>query len=325
MDDRLRIGVIGAGAHGSENLLPALRLSPDFTIGAICTRSESTATAAAARWGAEQATTSIDVACKSADALLVSGPPQLHEDVLRAAVAHGLPLFVEKPPARTLAHLDAALEGAPPDSPVFVDYNMRFSTAWELARQTVSPSEVRLLTITMLARKPRALLWGAPTILASYLLAVGIHAVDLAVATLGLPTSVSTVVTELGDTRVAAHVTLGFDGGRTALLELGNQANSFETRFEAVGHSGARVRVDNLTHVTAATPEPLALSDKASASVDLSGLVGGFDRSGYAGALASFARTVRDGEPSESGIGHNRTVMAVLDQIAADASTEGRP
>lgn len=322
MSDLLRLGVIGAGTHASENLLPAVRVSSDFDIGTICTRSLQTAEVAARRWHARRATTSFDETCESSDALVVCGPPELHELVIRAALDHGLPLFVEKPPARSVSRLDS-VSSRTSVTPVFVDYNMRFSTAWGLAQAVLPEQDVRLLKIAMLARKPAALLWDCETILESSLLAVGIHAFDMALATFGVPSSLTFATTELGASRFALNVTLAFSEGRTAVLELGNYSNSFETRIEFVGEH-ARTVIDNLTTVRVFDRGAADFSDTAVESLELSGLQGGFDRNGYAGALKSFAKTIREGAPNASDLRHSRSILTLIEDITGSDQVPGR-
>lgn len=315
MTSPIRIAAIGAGAHATENLLPAICTTEGLRLQTICTRTPATADAAARRWGADLATTSWEEAAATADALVVCSAPDVHEDAIRFAAERSLPLFVEKPPARSVAHLDRARAGTASHAPVFVDYNLRFSDAWVAAGQVVPADEVRLLRIAMHARRP-AELWHASTLARSLLLSVGIHALDLALATLGEPTSVHHTTTDLGDHRVNLSIVLGFAGGRTASLELSNAATTFETRFDATGADGARVIVDNLTTVTA-TPSPAPRwSDKALTTFELGGLRGGFHRTGYARALEAFAHSIRIGEPGPSDLDLSRSILSVIDEVS---------
>lgn len=320
MNSPIEVAAIGAGAHATENLLPAICTTDGLRLRAICTRRAATADAAARRWGADVATTSWEEAVEGADALVVCSAPDVHEEAIRFAAERNLPLFVEKPPARSVAHLDHARSDAPGTAPVFVDYNLRFSDAWVTAGEIVPATDVRLLRIAMHARRPTEP-WHAKTMARSLLLSVGIHALDLALATLGEPTSVLHTTTDLGDHRVNLSIVLGFDGGRTASLELSNAAAAFETRFDAISTSGTRVIVENLTTVTATPTSPPSWSDKSMEIVDLSGLRGGFHRSGYGRALESFAGSIRTGEAGASDLDLSRSILSVIDEVSPPSPT----
>jgi len=296
-------------------------VSPDFEIAMICTRHQDTAQAAAARWGVPSWTTSLDLVGADVEALLVCGPPILHEEVLARAIAQRIPVFVEKPPARSVSRLDAL--GAMDSDRVFVDFNMRFCTAWRLALRVVPQDAIQLLKVSLLTRKPTTPLWGCTTVVESYLLAVGIHALDVAIAVNGgLPSSVKTTFTALGGGRFAGSVLLSFAGGRRVVLELGNYATAFESRIDLIGDD-ERACITNLTTVTAAPLTPSRLSDKAVDRVELSGLAGGFDRNGYQGSLQSFAATVRQEIPSESSLQHSRAVLLLVEELMRAAVEEG--
>lgn len=312
MTGRLRLGAVGAGAHASENLLPAIRSSPDFDLVGICTRSPESASAAAARWGARVATASIGELCDEADALVACGPPQLHEQAIAAAVERGLPLLVEKPPARSAARLASVMVGG--EVPVFVDYNMRFASAWEIASSVLPPTEATFARIRMVGRKPRGPLWGCQSTLRSLLLAVGVHAVDLALDTVGWRPTVSSSVTDLGTGRLSVAIVLRSKAGPVAVIETGNYAQGFELEVDLVGDRD-RVVVEDLARVSVARSVAGRISDKATEQHVIGGLTGGYERNGYGTVLSRFARAARGEEPSASGLNRSLAVLSVIDQV----------
>ncbi|HMM96935.1 Gfo/Idh/MocA family oxidoreductase [Phycicoccus sp.] len=80
------------------------------------------------------------------DALVVATSTPGHAPLVRAAVAAGLPVFVEKPLAATLSEtveLVRLVEGA--DVPVHVGFQRRFDTGYRRARAAVASGELGLV------------------------------------------------------------------------------------------------------------------------------------------------------------------------------------
>ena len=313
----LRLGVIGAGSHASENLLPAVRLSEQFHLDVICTRSESTASAAAKRWQAQGWTTSIDQVLERSDAVVVSGPPDLHEQVIKEATNCGVPLFVEKPPAMSTQRLLAALAVPLAEAAVFVDFNMRFSTMYQRAVEEVPCEAPQMMRIRMIARKPSVPLWGSADIIESSLLAVGIHGIDMLTNRFGPPADLTVRCVMLDDVRFSLLVSASFPGQRLGVLELGNYSNTFESSVEVIAATGSS-RLDNLTTLTR-RPIGNSTTDKYARSLEIGGLTGGFERNGYSMALGAFAAMAHGDAPNNSdlvGAMHALDVVQlVLDQV----------
>ncbi len=307
----LRVGVIGAGPHATENLYPALLLDPDLDLGVVCTRSRHTAEYAAQRWRAAGWTTAMSDVFDDSDAVVVSGPPELHEEAIAQATARRVPLFVEKPPARSAAHLTSATTGSLDTAAVFVDFNLRLASAYTAAIDPVAPTEPQLMSVRMISRKPLSVMWHCDTVLESYLLAMGIHGIDMVTSRFGEPRSVTSHLTRLDGTRFALVVSLGFTGDRAALLEFGNYSNTFESSV-VVSTAHGSVGVDNLT---TRWVRDGSLGDRSATVTQVGGLAGGFVRSGYGTALARFATMARHGEPSTSGLAAAKTALDLIDAI----------
>ncbi len=99
-----RLGFVGCGSHATNNLYPMLAYAR-ATLAAVCDRAPGLAERNARIYGAERAFTDVDtmLAETDLDGVLVVGPPELHLEAGRKALAAGRHLFVEKPPAPDLA------------------------------------------------------------------------------------------------------------------------------------------------------------------------------------------------------------------------------
>ncbi len=104
VEKRVRVCFIGCGHHSMESLQPAVSLIPRFDYVAACDLDVEKAREAARRFGARKTYTDYVemVDEESPDAVVIVGPPQLHEEAGVSCLKKGLHVFVEKPPSLTL-------------------------------------------------------------------------------------------------------------------------------------------------------------------------------------------------------------------------------
>jgi predicted dehydrogenase len=106
MAERLRLGIVGAGAVTQVGHLPALKRLREIEVVGICDTDLPKARALADRFGIPDAYTDIEELVEyedSLDALLICTPSHLHESHIQAALASDLHVFVERPLALTSA------------------------------------------------------------------------------------------------------------------------------------------------------------------------------------------------------------------------------
>ena len=138
---RVRFGLIGAGSHVKDALVPVLKGIADAEIVSVCTQRGINAKALAARVGAATCTTDYrDVlADGTVNAVLIGTRHNLHAEIVLAALRAGKHVFVEKPLCLTAAELDeiAALyaEKAKAGLRLAVGFNRRFSPHFIKARE----------------------------------------------------------------------------------------------------------------------------------------------------------------------------------------------
>jgi len=145
MSDKVRVGVIGAGAMGRyhcETL--ALRLSAAELV-AIADVDED-----AARWAAGLAPAAAVLtdhrallADGSIQAVVIATPNDTHAALIREAARAGKHVFCEKPIALALAGADAALaEAARQGVKLQIGFQRRFDPAYREARQAIADGEL---------------------------------------------------------------------------------------------------------------------------------------------------------------------------------------
>ncbi|MYW44940.1 Gfo/Idh/MocA family oxidoreductase [Streptomyces sp. SID161] len=141
----MRIGILGLGRIGAfhaETLhgldaVESLVVADPFT---------DAAKAAAERFGAEVADSPEALLAAGVDGIVIAAATDAHPALVRAGVAAGVPVFCEKPVARTMAEGVEVL-GAVRDSgvPVQIGYNRRFDAGFAAARAAVGSGELGAL------------------------------------------------------------------------------------------------------------------------------------------------------------------------------------
>ena len=138
---RIRFGLIGAGSHVKDMLVPALKNIGDATIVSVCTQRGINAKSLAARVGASTCTTDYrDVLTDDAvNAVIVGTRHNLHAEIVLAALRAGKHVFVEKPLCLTGEELDEIgavyADKAKAGLRLAVGFNRRFSPHFAKAKE----------------------------------------------------------------------------------------------------------------------------------------------------------------------------------------------
>lgn len=131
----LNIGWIGCGRHATQMLMPQLGRN-DIRVAAVCDVNEDAAAGAAWQYGAEATYSDFNALLDhpGLDAIGMAVGPDLHRTASIAALERGLPVFLEKPPAKNLEgarEIAAASKAA--GKPVLVGFMKRYSTGNKIA------------------------------------------------------------------------------------------------------------------------------------------------------------------------------------------------
>lgn len=261
-----RIGLVGCGRLALLGYVPALRSATGVELVAVADpdhrrRAEVLAAHGDLRAGRVMAFPSAAalLATTAVDAVVLATPAHLHVADAARAVAAGVPVLVEKPPAEDLggARALAALDPAP-----WVGFNRRFDPGARAVRAAMPATGDLDLTVAISYRRRS---WGAHVAHDDALLDLGPHLVDWARWLTGAEVG-SVAATEVSRERasVELHTTRGLvrvharaDGIHRELIDLRDPDGRVLARHHVGGPVGAvRGRVQR-------GPHPLVLSLRA--------------------------------------------------------------
>ncbi|WP_317446535.1 Gfo/Idh/MocA family oxidoreductase [Streptomyces collinus] len=138
----MRIGILGLGRIGAFH---AATLSGLDAVGSlvVCDPVAEAAKAAAERFGAEVADSPQALLAAGVDGLVVAAATDAHPALIRAGVRAGVPVFCEKPVARTMAEGVAVLRAVRDAGvPIQIGFNRRFDAGFAAARAAVRSGEL---------------------------------------------------------------------------------------------------------------------------------------------------------------------------------------
>ncbi|MFO1151898.1 MAG: Gfo/Idh/MocA family oxidoreductase [Alsobacter sp.] len=333
----LRIGWIGCGTHASEMLLPQLTRH-DVVLQALCDTSDERLAAAGRRYGVPQDRRTADwralLARQDIDAVGLAVGPGLHHQIGLAAVARGLPAFIEKPPAPTARQARELSDAATARGvPVVLGFMKRYSTANRIAANVLHGAEFG----------PRASFLGeymtAPTYFAGDVDYTGfylhhcVHYFDLVPHLMGEVASVSARRHELAPGRLLLHVDFRFAGGGIGTLVMGtHQSRGTPMEWWQVMGDHKRVEVRNVHEVRYVRHPPFKASVAGASLVDGEDTLvwepnltaaANEDHKGYHALLGDFVRAARGETVPVPDAAAGARAMALLEQALASAGEPG--
>ncbi|MFF9210668.1 MULTISPECIES: Gfo/Idh/MocA family oxidoreductase [unclassified Streptomyces] len=141
----MRIGILGLGRIGAFHAETLSGLDAVESL-VVADPFADAAKAAAERFGAEVADSPEALLAAGVDGVVIAAATDAHPALIRAGVAAGVPVFCEKPVARTMAEgveVLRAVEGA--DVPIQIGFNRRFDAGFTAARAAVRSGELGTL------------------------------------------------------------------------------------------------------------------------------------------------------------------------------------
>lgn len=172
------IGVIGAGDHMRQVLLPAA-VAAGLRPKVVVARTLASARAAAYPYGAAVLATVAQLAASDVDAILIAVPVDQLAPVLRTVIPAGKPVYVEKPGAATSVQAsELAGLAARCGTRVQVGYMKRYAPAYRRLRRAIADGDLGPLTLATFkwAMGP----FGGRRELTDWLVENAVHAFDLA-------------------------------------------------------------------------------------------------------------------------------------------------
>ncbi len=247
----VRLGLIGCGGFVKVVHLPNLaRLSKDFSLAAVASRSGASAAAVAKRFAIPRATSDHRILLEdpNIDAVLVGTRHASHGRFVLEALAAGKHVFVEKPLCITVEEGQRIVElAASTGLVVRVGFNRRFAPALSLLRRAVGPSGRRMFSCRVNVGATAGD-WSNTAAEGGRLVGEGVHFFDLCNWFMGsYPLSVSAVAAgEAEPLNPNVSVQAVYPDGSVATVlytSLGDIAAGKEY-FEAFGN-GRFAKVDN--------------------------------------------------------------------------------
>lgn len=321
----LRLGIIGAGNLSSRRIYPCLHYLP-VVLAAVCDLDRDRAERAARAFGAQAVFTDhrAMLAGAALDAVVVCVGPDLHSRLALEAMAAGLPVYTEKPPA---VCADDALEmratSARLGTICMTGFKKRFAPAYRKAKAAIEGAafgEPTLLSIDYCCgptydndpADPRS----------QFLLDFCIHIVDLARYLFGEVAEVSARVR--GETAYA--VTLVFRNGALGTLSMSSQ-RAWDVSCEKVeitGGPGQFISCSNsveMRYYTSPSPrEATQIRSWHSPSFSTAG-ADSLRETGFLGELEEFVACVRERREPESSISSAAETMRLYEAIRQAAAS----
>lgn len=306
----LRVGVIGAGGHATDQIYPCLHTLPVRLV-AVCDLDEAKASHNAQTYGAEAVYTDHSKMLHDAhiDAVIICVGADEHSKLAIDVLKAGLPVWTEKPPASSALHAHEVLDVSRRTGQVcMTGFMKRFAPVYQKAHSAVEEPDFGtpcLLTINWS--------FGVPdkSWLKTFLLDFGIHMIDLSRYLFG---EVVEVFARERD-GISYATTLAFANGAVGTLSMtANRGYDITEETEITGDYGNYIKINSAgrmiryrgNQVIDWYDRPLALQDSLT---DI----------GYRGELAEFIDAVHECREPRSSIASAYETMRLHDAIRRSA------
>ena len=138
----MRIGLIGLGRIGAFHA-GTLSALPSVTSLVVTDAAPAAITAVVEKYGVESADTPEKLLASGVDGVIVAAATDAHPELIVGAVEAGIPVFCEKPVAKTMAEgVAVARRVAGSNVPVQIGYPRRFDAGFTAVRQAVASGEL---------------------------------------------------------------------------------------------------------------------------------------------------------------------------------------
>lgn len=252
MTDPLRIGFVGCGRQASASWYPNFATIPELDLIACCDLQSDLAERNARLYGAHRWYDSLDTMLdqEELDGVMVVGPPDMHYTCGKQVLERGLPLMMEKPPARIPEHARELAELAESKGILTqIGHNMRHAPGVRKFKELMDTPEFgKLLFVESRYFMPNPT-WPDSSDYRSgwtYMIFQATHAVDLARHVGGeiVRLYADHCVGEDGYFAIASAVT--FASGATGTITLTGCTPNWTCKLEAAGDARAHLRLVDL-------------------------------------------------------------------------------
>ena len=262
----LRMGWIGCGTHANEMLLPQLMRHP-VRLQALCDVSDERLHETARRYGVADNNLLKDwkslLARDDIDAIGMAVGPALHHEIGLAAIARGLPVFIEKPPApNARAAQDLAEASKARKVPVVLGFMKRYSTANRIAANLVHAEKFGLPASFLGQYMTAPTYFEKDADYTGFFLHHCVHYFDLVPHLMGEVSSISSRRFQIEPGKLLLHVDFAFRSGAIGTLVMGtHQSRGTPMEWWQVMGDHHRVEVRNLHEVRYFRAPPFKVND----------------------------------------------------------------
>jgi myo-inositol 2-dehydrogenase/D-chiro-inositol 1-dehydrogenase len=338
MSTPLRVGWVGCGVHATEMLLPQfVRL--DVRLAALCDLDAGRLATVASRYGVALEDTTPDwralLARSDLDAVGVAAGPDAHLEIGLAALDRRLPLFLEKPPARTARDAEAlARKAAQVGSPAILGFMKRYATANRIAANVIRSGDFGPTASFLGEYMTAPTYFAADPDASGFFLHHCVHYMDLVPHLMGEVANVSARRHDLAPGKLLLHVDFRFAHGALGTLVMGtHQSRGTPMEWWQVMGDHRRVDVRNVHEVRFYRAAPFkagradaSLVDGEDALVWEPNLTAAAneDHKGYHPLLADFVAVARGERRDAPTLADGARAMRLLEAIAAPAAEPAR-
>ncbi|MGV2187388.1 Gfo/Idh/MocA family protein [Rhizobium rhizogenes] len=322
----MRLGFVGFGPQAQENLIPCCQLIPGTKIVAVCDLKAERRALAQQLYGIEHVFADYRemMARCDLDAVIAACYPGDHFEIATYSLQRGVPIFVEKPPAPSSAHLLRLIQLAErSQGTTGVGMNFRFATVTNRVKAFVR-GDIESITLRHFANKPIQPFWNYTSLTRSFLHAQTIHSIDFLIDLCGPVRHVS-VFGHPNDSRLALTIVLTFESGAHASLITGNTTPHFVFDFDVICTGGRHIASSALWNMGIADVGKVYDNQETKRWADVwmpSPLESGFARAGYAGQMAEFLAAVKEQRDSAISFSSLAETYRCLDEIEARLSNQ---
>ncbi len=324
-DAPVRVGFVGCGKQASASWYPNFATIPELDLYACCDLQAALAERNARFFGARRWYTDLSdmIEKEDLDAVMVVGPPDMHFECGKQVLAAGLPLMMEKPPARLTAQAQELADMAEGRGLITqIGHNMRHAPGVQKFRELMATPEFgKLLFLESRYFMPSPMWQDDMDYRAGwqYMIFQSTHAVDLARFLGGEIERVYADLSVGEGGRFAIACTAHFDSGATGTITLTGCTPNWTCKIEAAGDARAHLRLDNLHTLDfephspegGYQPSPGIPSQSYSPAVRDNAE----KRGGYWGQMQAFARAVQKGASDSPTLRDACQAMVVCEAI----------
>jgi len=302
----LKLGWIGCGQHSKRDLLVEVSNLKSIEKTAICDLNLELVQECSERFGFENYYTDYKAMfeIEGLHAVIIVGPPQLHEEVAFYALQKGLHVFCEKPVTLSTSQLKILSELALENSCVTqVGHFLRYSPAiMELCKNLRNNSigNPTSFTATYHTFGPWEIRneWGCQSLIETYMVVQGIHLIDLVEHVLGPIKSIKSSYSISETNRISLSCIVELTSGIIGTLQMSSSAPSWSTTFNILTDKQLDVSTENGTKYIIKKGPDNEIKTTQNIFADFEGGYGSNHPTGYLVQIQSFINAIINEQPT---------------------------